>query len=83
MLLEDAVKRGVVIVNCSQCQHGRVEMNQYATGFTLKKAGLISGFDMTPEAAHCKLMYLLSKYQDVDKVKALMETELCGELSLL
>jgi L-asparaginase len=83
MLLEDAVKRGVVIVNCSQCQHGRVEMNQYATGFTLKKAGLISGFDMTPEAAHCKLMYLLSKYQDVDKVKALMETELCGELNVL
>ena len=80
-LLEDACRRGVVIVNCSQCQHGRVEMNQYATGYTLKQAGLISGHDMTPEAAHCKLLYLLSKYSDVAEIKALMETELCGELS--
>ncbi len=80
-LLEDACKRGVVIVNCSQCQHGHVEMSQYATGYTLKQAGLISGHDMTPEAAHCKLLYLLSKYADVTQVKTLMETELCGELS--
>ena len=80
-LLEDACQRGVVIVNCTQCQHGRVEMDQYATGYTLKKAGLISGHDMTPEAAHCKMLYLLSKYTDVEQIKTLMETDLCGELS--
>ena len=80
-LLEDACQRGVVIVNCSQCQHGRVEMNQYATGYTLKQAGLISGHDMTPEAAHCKLLYLLSKYTDIADIKRLMEQVLCGELS--
>jgi len=80
-LLEDACQRGVVIVNCSQCQHGRVAMSQYATGYTLKQAGLISGHDMTPEAAHCKLLYLLSKYNEVEKIKALMEKNLCGELS--
>jgi len=80
-LLKEACLRGVVIVNCSQCRHGRVEMSQYATGSSLKEAGLISGHDMTPEAAHCKLLYLLSKYQDPGKVKSLMETNLCGELS--
>jgi L-asparaginase len=80
-LLEDACKRGVVIVNCSQCQHGGVEMSQYATGYTLKKAGLISGYDMTPEAAHCKLLYLFSKNCSVTKVKQWMETNLCGELT--
>ncbi|MCX7116634.1 MAG: asparaginase [Legionellales bacterium] len=80
-LLEDACRRGVVVVNCTQCQHGSVEMGQYATGYTLKQAGLISGYDMTPEAAHCKLLYLLSKYDDVDKIKALMIENLCGELT--
>ena len=80
-LLKDACERGVVIINCSQCQHGRVAMNQYATGYTLKQAGLVSGHDMTPEAAHCKLLYLLSKYSDTAEVKTLMETALCGELS--
>ena len=80
-LLTEACERGVVIVNCTQCHQGRVEMNQYATGHTLKQAGLISGHDMTPEAAHCKLLYLLSKYTDTAEIKMLMGTNLCGELS--
>lgn len=79
-LLTNACARGVLIVNCSQCRHGRVEMSQYATGATLKQAGLISGHDMTTEAAHCKLLYLFSKYDEVEQIKALMETNLCGEL---
>lgn len=80
-LLEQACQRDVIIVNCSQCQQGHVEMNQYATGYTLKQAGLISGHDMTPEAAHCKLLYLLSKYSSVPAIKSLMESAVCGELS--
>ncbi len=80
-LLTDACARGVVIVNCSQCQQGKVEMDHYATGYTLKQAGLISGYDMTPEAAHCKLLYLFSKNTDYTRVKALMTSDLCGELS--
>ncbi len=80
-LLEEACQRGVIIVNCTQCQQGRVEMNQYATGYTLKLAGLISGHDMTPEAAHCKLLYLFSKNLDNQQIKALIETNLCGELT--
>ena len=56
-------------------------MSQYATGHTLKEAGLISGHDMTPEAAHCKLLYLMSKHQDPRRIKADMEANLCGELS--
>lgn len=80
-LLEEATQRGVIIVNCTQCQHGRVEMNQYATGYTLKKAGLISGHDMTPEAAHCKLLYLFSKNNGLDQIKKMMEQNLAGELT--
>jgi len=80
-LLENAGKKGIIIVNCSQCHRGKVEMNQYATGIALKRAGLISGHDMTTEAAHCKLLYLLSRYQNIQQIKALMEQDLCGELT--
>lgn len=79
-LLKEACDRGVIIVNCTQCQRGRVVMSQYATGHTLKEAGLISGHDITPEAAHCKLLYLLSKNLDRTQIKKLMDTDLCGEL---
>jgi len=79
-LLKEACDRGVIIINCTQCQQGKVEMSQYATGHTLKEAGLISGHNMTSEAAHCKLLYLLSKDLDNEQIKVLMETNLCGEL---
>lgn len=80
-LLKDACDRGVIIINCTQCQKGSVEMSQYATGNTLKKAGLLNGHDMTSEAAHCKLLYLLSKYDDLALIKQQMQISICGELS--
>lgn len=79
--LKQAIDNGMVIINCSQCQQGRVEMNQYATGHHLKEIGLISGHDMTPEAAHCKLLYLFSKNLDCATIKLKMEQSLVGELS--
>lgn len=79
-LLKQACEKDIVIINCTQCPQGRVEMSHYATGNTLKQAGLISGHDMTPEAAHCKLLYLLSKQISLSEVKTLMESSLCGEL---
>jgi len=79
--LQSATDRGIVIVNCSQCQQGRVEMSQYATGYALKEIGLVSGYDMTPEAAHCKLLYLFSKAPDVQWIKEKMAENRVGELS--
>jgi L-asparaginase len=81
-MLAEASARGVILVNSSQCAHGHVKMEQYATGHSLISAGLVSGHDMTPEAIYCKLLYLLSKSSDVNQVKAEMTRDLVGELSL-
>lgn len=80
-MLASAVARGVIVVNSTQCAHGFVQMSQYATGHALKEIGLLSGHDMTPEAIYCKLLYLLSKYDDPLKIKAKMEQSCAGELS--
>lgn len=81
-LLKEASQRGIIIVNRTQCVQGHVNMDGYATGHALKDAGVISGFDMTLEATLTKLHYLLSQDYSSDEVKALMQQNLRGELTL-
>jgi L-asparaginase len=80
--LKEASERGVIVVNLTQCLAGKVNMGGYATGCALADAGVISGFDMTPEAALAKLHYLLSKNLSYDEVKAEMQKVLRDEMSL-
>jgi len=79
--LKKAHDNGIVIVNCSQCIKGTVNMSGYATGASLSKCGVISGGDMTLEATLTKLHYLLSQDYTVDKVRELVKENLRGELS--
>lgn len=81
-LLKQACARGVVIVNLSQCLYGSVDMTQYATGSALAEAGLISSYDMTPEATLTKLYYLFSKEKSITKIKQQFQQDLCGELTV-
>lgn len=78
-----ATNRGVVIVNCTQCFKGTVNMEDYATGSALSAAGVISGFDMTVEAALTKMAYLFSRNLGPEEIKESMQTDLQGELTRL
>jgi L-asparaginase len=81
-VLKDATDRGVVIVNCTQCLEGKVDLGDYATGAALKNAGVISGYDMNSEAALAKLFYLFSVGYSPEEVKVQMGISLRGELTV-
>ena len=80
-LLAAANHAGIIIVNCTQCIKGTVDMSSYETGHELLNAGVISGFDMTPEATLTKLSYLLSTECSTEEIKQKMQISLRGELN--
>lgn len=80
--LAEATARGVVIVGCSQCLTGYVDLDQYTAGSALAKTGVISGYDLTVEAAIAKLTYLFSREHTPHRVKREMQRDLIGEMTI-
>lgn len=78
--LQKAIDKGVRIVNVTQCWGGSVDMGKYETGTGLKQIGVISGYDITTEAAITKMMVLLPQDLSAEEFSKAFQTPVCGEL---
>eukprot|EP01029_Cantina_marsupialis_P027593 TRINITY_DN773068_c0_g1_i1.p1 TRINITY_DN773068_c0_g1~~TRINITY_DN773068_c0_g1_i1.p1 ORF type:complete len:386 (-),score=131.76 TRINITY_DN773068_c0_g1_i1:119-1276(-) len=82
--LKTLQRRGVVMVDATQCVKGVVNLGEYAIASGFAEAGVVGAFDMTPMAAFTKLSWLLSKYPaNTEKVKQVMVENIRGELNNL
>jgi L-asparaginase len=80
--LEKAVQKGIIILNVSQCNGGRVIQGRYQTSKDLKRIGILSGGDITTEAAITKMMFLLANVKEDAEIRRKLITPLAGEMSL-
>lgn len=84
--LKAAIDRGVLVFNVSQCEGGRVTQGRYQTSHQLQQIGVVSGADITTEAAITKLMVLLGREHDqgtvaTTRLRTLLTQSISGEMS--
>ena len=80
-LIKTVTDAGIPVVMTSQCINGRVCDRVYDTGRDILKAGAIESEDMLSEVALVKLMWVLGQTKDIEKVTAMMHTNIAGELT--
>lgn len=79
-LIEDYINQGGIILNITQCGSGSVHQGKYETSTYFNKVGVISGVNMTTEAAIAKLMHILANYEDKAERIQKLTTCICGEI---
>ncbi len=80
--IKRAIEKGIVVLNVTQCNAGKVEQGKYATSAALKKIGVIGGFDITSEAAVAKLMFVLGATSDKKEIEKMLKSDLRGEMTV-
>lgn len=79
--LKEAIDKGILVLNVSQCNKGFVDQGRYETSAGLSKIGVIAGADMTTESALAKLMFLLGQKVEGEQLRNSMALSLRGELT--
>jgi L-asparaginase len=77
-----AIENNIIVLDITQCFTGSVALGRYETSRKLYEAGVISGYDITTEAATTKMMSLFGTYKDMEKVKMLLNSSLKGEITI-
>lgn len=80
-LMTNYIANGGIVLNITQCSSGSVVQGKYETSSFFSKVGVISGGDMTTEAALSKMMYLFGKEKSIEKVKEQLSVSIVGEMT--
>lgn len=80
--IRKAVENGIIVLDVTQCSYGSVELGRYETSRKLSEAGVVSGYDITTEAATTKMMHLLGQSYSREQVISLLNSSVKGEITV-
>jgi L-asparaginase len=80
--IRKAIENGIIVLDVTQCNYGSVELGRYETSRKLSESGVISGYDITTEAATTKMMLLLGQGFSHEQLILLLNSSIRGEITL-